>query len=179
MGCVGMGRHRRARRMCRRRRTTDLPRCTRHRIMATTRSPNCWWYVQRGEEGENVRMCRIRGSWGGGRMSGIDIHLYRYLYGYVGIFLSLYRMNIYTDMFTWTYPSFCVDTFVYIYPYVFSTDSIRYISFAAVWEGSCGDTKEIVYMCVCKSLYRYLYFCLHMHDAHICISLSICLSLSL
>ena len=97
-------------------------------------------------------MCRIRGSWGGGRMSGIDIHLYRYLYGYVGIFLSIYRMNIYTDMFTWTYPSFCVDTFVYIYTYVFSTDSIRYISIAAVLEGWCGDTKEIVYMCLHVSI---------------------------
>ena len=97
-------------------------------------------------------MCRTRGGCGGGRMSAIDIHLYRYLYGDMGLFLSMYRMYIYTDMFTWTYPSFCVDTYVYIYPYVFSTKSLRYISIAAVLEGWCGDTKEIVYMCMNVSI---------------------------
>ena len=146
--------------------------------MATTRSPNCWWYVQRGEEGENVRMCRIRGSWGGGRMSGIDIHLYRYLYGYVGIFLSLYRMNIYTDMFTWTYPSFCVDTFVYIYPYVFSTDSIRYISIAAVWGILWRHQRDCLHVFACLYIDTCTYSCICMY-AHISTSLSICLPFSL
>ena len=73
----------------------------------------------------------------------------------------------------------CRYVCINIYPHVLSTESIRYISIATVWEGSFGDTKEIVYICVWMYLYGYLYFFLHMHDAHICISLSICLSLSL
>ena len=85
-------------------------------------------------------------------MSAIDIHLDRHVYGYMGIFLSLYRMYIYTDMFTWTYLSFCVDTYVNIYPHVLSTNSISFISIAAVWEEYCGDTKEIVYMCLHVSI---------------------------
>ena len=146
--------------------------------MATTRSLNCWWYVKRDKEGGNVRICRTRRGCGGGRMSGIDRHLYRHVYGYMGLFLSMYRMYIYTDMFTWTYPSFCVDTYVYIYPHVLSTESIRFISIAAVWEGSCGDTKEIVYIYGCLYMDTCIYVCICMY-AHICASLYMCLSLSL
>ena len=90
----GWGRHRRARRMWKRRRITDWPRCTLHRKMATTRSPSYWWYVTRGEEGGNVRICRTRRGCGGGRMSAIDIHLHRHLYGYMGLFLPIFRYCI-------------------------------------------------------------------------------------
>jgi hypothetical protein len=114
--------HRRARRMCRRRRRMDGPRCILHLKRATTRSLNCWWYVQRGEEGENVRMCRTRGGFGRGKDIGyryksifINICTYTYIYsflyiGYICIYIycHVYRINL----------SFCVDTYVFIYPYV-------------------------------------------------------------
>ena len=45
----------------------------------------------------------------------------------------------------------CIYVYIHI-SYVLSTDSIRYMSIAAVWEEYCGDTKEIVYMCLHVSI---------------------------
>jgi hypothetical protein len=71
--------------------------------------------VKKGKEGGNIRICRTRGGCGGGRMSAIDIHVYRHLYEYMGLFISMYRMYIYTDMFTLTYLAF---VYIRIYTYI-------------------------------------------------------------
>ena len=74
---------------------------------------------------------------GEGCRPSIDIYI-DICTGYMCLFLSLYRMYIYTDMFTWTYPSFCVDTFVFIYPYV----SIRMYTYILMY---CRQRVQGIY----------------------------------
>ena len=124
--------------------------------MATTRSLNCWWYVQRGKEGGNVRICRTRRGCGGGKMSGIDRHLYRHVYGYMCLFLSLYRMFVKDTFYTWTYPLFCVDTYVYTYTLVHCRQIVKGICPSLQFGRDLVETPKRLSTCVCMSLYRYI-----------------------
>ena len=79
-----------------------------------------------------------------------DIHLYKHLYGYMCLFLSHKGCLNMTCLHEHILP-LCIYVYIHI-SYVLSTDSIRYMSIAAVWEEYCGDTKEIVYMCLHVSI---------------------------
>ena len=119
----GWGRYRRSRRIWRRRITTELPRCTLHRKMAAKRSPNCWWYVRRDKEGGNVYICWTRGRCGGGRMSAIDIHLDRHVYGFfLSIYTYTYILLCVFILFQYSYTcitAVCMPMHIYIYRVIF------------------------------------------------------------
>ena len=68
-----------------------------------------------------------------------------------GVYFFLYIGCLYMTCLHEHILPLCIYVYIHI-SYVLSTDSIRYMSIAAVCEGSCGDTKEIVYMCLHVSI---------------------------
>ena len=94
---------------------------------------------------------------GEGCRPSIDIYI-DICTGYMCLFLSLYKMFVQDAFCTWTYLSFCVDTYVYIYIYpdAFSTDSIRCIYPLLPFGRDIVETPKRLSTCVCMSLYRYI-----------------------